>query len=787
MTEARITIWPHARIRGWDGQGDIRAPELQSCPSVPLALALEHEHATDAHFVPYYLPGHEQIPRMKKAALAALKLQGPALRFTILPIDVDCPEAHRENAPAPAPWREAQARLRDDLPEELWEGMGWYETRGGYRLLWQLPEELDADQYITWVAGMRADLAEHGIEADKLRDWGRCYRLPRVNRGGERQDYPLDLSGLAEPMQWRPRTSIACAPADPVTMQAMEALDGLEKVRTQPFELPTVIGSGDRNRLLTSYAGKLRYAGAGEGEMLESLRSINQARCRPPCDDEELVHIAHSVAGYEPGQAILDTQAATQAAADAGVETSPNSFSFKTASDPEIMEKTIAVLEEQAGGSVIADRGHLWRYCDPEHYWQPIAAEACHKVTMGFDGQMVYGGQDKDGRIKLKPLVMRAGTVYGAHKLALSARHKPRFFDDAPRGLALANGFAAVSPEGLPTFLPHSPEHRSMYGLPFDYVPGAKPTQFLTMLRQCFQPDADAEAKIALLREWVGVALLGHATTFERGLILVGEGANGKSTVQRVITALFPPDAVTAIAPQAMDNEYRRAALATSLLNCVAEMPEADLLESTSVKALLSGDAMDAREIREAPFRFRPRAAHLFSANTLPAVRDLSHGFWRRWAILVFPRRFEPEEQDRGLAKRIIREELGEVVSWCLDGGAALVKRGAFRESSAMLAAISDWRIDSNPVAAWVSIEVNEDATDKDGQRTAAGTVYQRYSMWALENGHVRMSQTKFGRRMASLGYNKRRGGSGRYEYTIALHPVGGAQEAVLEARNVPQ
>jgi len=60
------------------------------------------------------------------------------------------------------------------------------------------------------------------------------------------------------------------------------------------------IRQGERNSHLVSVGGGMRYGGADEGEILETLRQVNADRCAPPLDDGEVRKIAHSVARYAP-------------------------------------------------------------------------------------------------------------------------------------------------------------------------------------------------------------------------------------------------------------------------------------------------------------------------------------------------------------------------------------------------------------------------------------------------------------------------------------------------------
>ena len=64
--------------------------------------------------------------------------------------------------------------------------------------------------------------------------------------------------------------------------------------------LPAEIPSGERNATLASLAGKLRYAGLEETEILSALLEINSARCKPPLAPEEVADLAASIANRYP-------------------------------------------------------------------------------------------------------------------------------------------------------------------------------------------------------------------------------------------------------------------------------------------------------------------------------------------------------------------------------------------------------------------------------------------------------------------------------------------------------
>ena len=746
----RVTVWRHRSIKGWDGTG-----EPGGSRPVELTEALQHQHTSDAHFVPYVLvrDGKEALtPRVNKSAVTELESRGWSLRFSVAVLDIDCPEAHRGDGVASDDWREAQAEIYEDLPYELYQGLGVYHTRGGYRMLWRLPEALGADDYLATVARLRAAVAEHGIVADRLVDWGRCYRLPKVRRDGAWQDYASEYGPMHE----------ACLHATLVASRARSdsggRYEGIEAAggARAPLEAPERI-TENRNTTLTRLAGQWRRTGLGEGEILRMLEVINASRCDPPLDADELAGIARSMMRYAPEAPPED---APEDVAGGGPLWAPPVLQL--GDEVEVADCVARDLEGD-GERLVYDRARLWSY--GAGVWTELEPHLLTMQVAAYSGAQVAAGRDRDGEARFRPLKVSQRFTQGVGSLVKSSRTVSGWFDEAPAGLAFEGEFVSVDAEGAVVVETLAPSHRQTDAVAWAWEPGAFPWGFVAMLHECWRDDTDVEDKVEALREWIGAALLGLTPRFQKALVMVGEGANGKSTVQEIMTALFPAGTVTAIPPQDMDQEYRRAALAAARLNCVAELPEADILMSEPVKAMVSGDLLTARHIREAPFQFRPRCGHVFSANTLPAVRDMSRGFWRRWMVLPFGRVFEAHEQDRGLAKRLIAGELGSIASWCIEGAAELVKRGHYVEPQSSVVSLAAWRRDADQV----SMFIEERTEPTDQPETAAAELYNEYSLWAANSGHRRMSRVKFGQRIKRLGIETKKTMHGR---TYAIRVV---------------
>lgn len=764
-----VSVWPHREIAGWNGNA-ADLPHLEIVPAVPLLDALSGIYGTDAHFWPGYVDGPDgpemHLPRLNKGARTAIEAAGERILFGVIVLDVDAPG----HAATSTEWLDGQMAKVEALGPAWTSTMGCYVTRGGYRLLWRLPEPVGIESYLAHLESARLHLAAHGITADEFLDWGRCYRLPFVIRDKRAERRETFFDGLEAGT-----LALATLNAAPPSTGSGGRFSRLGKARKagEAYKAPDQI-TEHRNIELVRLAGALRRAGLDPETVRLSLLQTNRTRCVPPLEDDEVERIAGNAAKWDPPEAPAPFVAAPsspvplQPPGDTpnppAMPSSAPRFLFD--SDVYLAQHALADLEVH-GFRTAFDRGALWRYDPAVGHWRAMEGHTVRMLVAGWDGQGVQVGD------KVKPLRVSARTMHDVWRVVQDARAQPHFLDGEAPGMVFQNGFVRVSPgTGEVTLEPWAAETRATQGLPYTYAPGAVPERFVAFLESCFALNApdDVADKIQCLREFIGVCLVGRATAFQKGLILHGTGANGKSTFQRIVAELFPAAMRTAIPPQDMGQEYRRALLAGSRLNVVAELPEAEIMEGESVKAMLAGDRMTARQIREAPFEFYPRAGHLFSANALPPTRDITHGFFRRWIVLDWNREFALDEQDPTIGDEIIRTELGIIAAWALDGAGIAEARGALMVPRSAAAAVDEWRESSDQVASWLRERgAGWNGTPVDADTfTSAATLYADFRAWAERNGHARMAIIKFGKRLTALRIEKRHTRGGQ-EYRVAL------------------
>jgi putative DNA primase/helicase len=429
----------------------------------------------------------------------------------------------------------------------------------------------------------------------------------------------------------------------------------------------------------------------------------------------------------------------------------------------ELAETLVGAL----GGAshVVGDEGAVWRYDGALGVYRKVSASAQSRIVQGYAGTPI-------GERRV-PLKLKDPDVHGARRLAYDRVADPGFFDAARTGVAFADGFAVVSEEGV-ALLPHAREHRARFSYPFPYAGNVPALRHLKFLEALFRDDADKHEKMMLWQEFGGACLLGTATSYQRSIVGIGEGCNGKSALADILRAVLPAGSTSAVPPQDFEQEYRRAMLAGKLLNSVSELPEAEILDSESFKAIVAGDAITGRPIREAPFTFRPVAGHFFAANHLPGTRDQTRGFWRRFLVLGFHRDFTSDsERNPHIAAEIVATERPAIVSFLLEGAVRLLRQRDYTIPPSHAAALAEWRRGADPVAVFVD-DVTEPCPANEG--LAAAELYAKFRSWAEQNGHGRLSSTKFGTRMKDLGRPPAHGRTGNI-YPVRVKPREGARE----------
>lgn len=248
-------------------------------------------------------------------------------------------------------------------------------------------------------------------------------------------------------------------------------------------------------------------------------------------------------------------------------------------------------------------------------------------------------------------------------------------FDKDHEWLHVDNGWLNIHTR---QFIDHSPERLSLSKIPHLYDPKAWPKANIKFLMDVLMP-GDIKPVIKLL----GTIVLRKAI-YETGMIGVGEGRNGKSTMGLVIEQFVGVDLVAHVPPQDLsDDKFSKADLFGKWLNLVDDVDVDSIIKNTAyIKSLISGKTLRAQRKHGQPFDFENHAVFIMFANRVPDARDKSYAWLRRWLVVEFRRVFEGEDNDVNLIEKLTAEsEMSGLLNLAFMGIRWLKEDGGFRET----------------------------------------------------------------------------------------------------------
>jgi len=261
-----------------------------------------------------------------------------------------------------------------------------------------------------------------------------------------------------------------------------------------------------------------------------------------------------------------------------------------------------------------------------------------------------------------------------------------------------------------------------------------------------------------------------------KAVMLVGEGANGKSTYLRLIKKVLGNENVVSISLQELcENDFMPAQLYRKLANIYPDLPERPLRETGKFKVLTGEDAISANRKHRDPITFVNYAKLLFSTNKLPKVTDMTSAFWRRWLVIEFPNKFPP---DPTFFERTFTEEEIEgliIVSLIAFRNVWLRRKFSFEETEADYKEV--WLRNSNSVYAFIKEGVEEGTIELDPSNAdiyvEANELYTEYTRWCNENDENPVSKKAFTMELQRLfGIKKARKGGRRDRVYLGIRLV---------------
>jgi len=173
------------------------------------------------------------------------------------------------------------------------------------------------------------------------------------------------------------------------------------------------------------------------------------------------------------------------------------------------------------------------------------------------------------------------------------------------------------------------------------------------------------------------------------------------------------------------------------LFNLYADLSKKSLGDTGKFKVLTGGDQLTAEKKYADSFLFRNKAVFVFSANELPQVDDGTFAFWRRWAVIPFPNKFEPSVKFE--EKLLVPENLSGFLNLIIEDMNRVEEMGIYR-SSKVDEIMELWKTRSNSAYAFIRSRIRKVANDW----IPKNILWNEYNRFCTDNDFTEVSKIKF-------------------------------------------
>lgn len=297
-----------------------------------------------------------------------------------------------------------------------------------------------------------------------------------------------------------------------------------------------------------------------------------------------------------------------------------------------------------------------------------------------------------------------------------------------------------------------------------EYTDNIDCPRWMEFLNQIFDHDTEL---IHYIQKAIGYSMTG-STKEQCVFFCYGNGRNGKSTFLDIISAIMG-DYATNIQPETIMVQNRQSGANSDIARLkgarfvtTVEPNQGARINEGLLKQLTGGDTVTARHLYGREFEFEPEFKLWMATNHKPIIRGRDLGIWRRMHLIPFTVEIPDNKVDKNLKYKLKRELTG-ILNWAVEGAIKWQREG-LKMPKAVMDAVKEYKSEMDVVTAFL-----EDCTIQGPGEVKASELYKAYARWADENNEYKMSNTMFGKEIATR-FEKVRNKDGIYYQGIRLN-----------------
>lgn len=302
--------------------------------------------------------------------------------------------------------------------------------------------------------------------------------------------------------------------------------------------------------------------------------------------------------------------------------------------------------------------------------------------------------------------------------------------------------------------LPHSPDYVISNQIPWDYNESAYSELVDKTLDKLSCGDHEIRT---LLEECIGYTFY-RDSKLGKCFVFTGEKNNGKSTFIFMLNNLLGDDNYSSVDIVNLAREVDIASLANKLANIKDDIADnyMDGLNVSLFKQVATGNRCRGKFLYQDPFDFYPYATLIYSANSIPRIKDPTGAVTKRMVIIPFNAVFTKDDPDFDpfINEKLCAPECMEyLIKLGIDALINVIMRNGFSTCKAADEEMEVYKVGNDSVLSFIS----EYGTESIENQTVS-SVYSAYELHCANNGLKPTTQIMMSKKIkTALGYDVKR------------------------------
>lgn len=249
----------------------------------------------------------------------------------------------------------------------------------------------------------------------------------------------------------------------------------------------------------------------------------------------------------------------------------------------------------------------------------------------------------------------------------------------------------------------------------------------------------------ALLEEVIGYTFY-RRNELRKAFILTGDKANGKSTYLDMIKTLLGDENTKSLDLRELAERFKTAELFGILANIGDDIEDEFIPNSAMFRRLVSGEWVNAERKGMDPFDFKNYSKFLFSANTIPRMKDKTGAVLDRLIIVPFNAKFSKADPDFDpyIKYKLRSEESMEyLILLGIQGLKRVLTNLSFTTTKEIQKELDEYNELNNPILLFFKEHPPEEIENQP-----TNEVYLWYQEFCLSNSFQPMSRIEFSRQI---------------------------------------